>query len=215
MTSIGFDFNWDSLELWHRKRDSLKLWQRKREGFIKKRSGNDCSLAQPHTEVQGRSRFSTGLPRIAKREGINLIQAVYVEKLISTFLWWGGQGYLLDICSWKLEAKKGNRKKWVSGQTWCQGNLRWGNLHAPILSHSLPYIANIKLSKNRTYFLHSAKFVAYYICGGTVAAVATLMRDPVAADFANMTQEGKTLTKEEARDPEEAWRAKYSIQAKA
>ena len=83
------------------------------------------------------------------------------------------------------------------------------------MSHSLPYIANIKLSKNRPYFLHSAKFVAYYICGETVAAVATLMRDPVAADFANMTQEGKTLTKEEARDPEEAWRAKYSIQAKA
>ena len=75
--------------------------------------------------------------------------------------------------------------------------------------------ANIKLSNNRPYFPHSAKFVAYYICGETVAAVATLMRDPVAADFANMTQEGKTLTKEEARDPEEAWRAKYSIQAKA
>ena len=169
------------------------------------------SIFTPGTE----SRFSTGLPRIAKREGINLIQAVYVEKLISTFLWWGGQGYLLDICSWKLEAKKGNWKKWVSGQTWCQGNLRWGNLHAPILSKSLPYIANINLSINRPYFLHSAKFVAYYICGETVAAVATLMRDPVAAEFANMTQEGKTLTKEEARDPEEAWRKKYSIQAKA
>ena len=34
-----------------------------------------------------------------------------------------------------------------------------------------------------------AKFVAYYLTSDdTVAAVATLMRDPVAADFANLTQ---------------------------
>ena len=34
-----------------------------------------------------------------------------------------------------------------------------------------------------------ANFVAYYLTSDdTVAAVATLMRDPVAADFANLTQ---------------------------
>jgi len=84
--------------------------------------------------------------------------------------------------------------------------------HVPISTPFDEVIINGKLDQEN---FDSAKFVAYYICGGTVAAVATLMRDPVAADFANMTQEGKTLTKEEARDPEEAWRAKYSIQAKA
>ena len=61
----------------------------------------------------------------------------------------------------------------------------------------------------------SAKFVAYYMQGDTVAAVASLMRDPVAADFANLALEGKALTREEAVDPEETWRNKYSLQAKA
>ena len=61
----------------------------------------------------------------------------------------------------------------------------------------------------------SAKFVAYYMQGDTVAAVASLMRDPVAADFANLSLEGKVLTRAEAVDPEEKWRSKYSLQAKA
>ena len=60
----------------------------------------------------------------------------------------------------------------------------------------------------------SAKFVAYYMQGDTVAAVASLMRDPVAADFANLALEGKALTRTEATDPDETWRNKYSLQAK-
>jgi hypothetical protein len=42
----------------------------------------------------------------------------------------------------------------------------------------------------------SGKFVAYYCKGDVVVAVATLMRDPVAAHFANRLREGKTLSKE-------------------
>ena len=61
----------------------------------------------------------------------------------------------------------------------------------------------------------SAKFVAYYMQGDTVAAVASLMRDPVAADFANLALEGKALTRTEATDPDETWRNKYSLLAKA
>jgi len=59
-----------------------------------------------------------------------------------------------------------------------------------------------------------ANFVAYYFVSGqdTVAAVATLMRDPVAADFANLTGEGKSLKRSDIAD--EKWRNKYSLEAK-
>jgi len=40
------------------------------------------------------------------------------------------------------------------------------------------------------------KFVAYYCKGDIVVAVATLMRDPIAAHFANHLRSGKTLLKE-------------------
>ncbi len=42
----------------------------------------------------------------------------------------------------------------------------------------------------------SGQFVAFYCQGSTVAAVATLGRDPVAARFANLLAGGKTLLKE-------------------
>ena len=58
----------------------------------------------------------------------------------------------------------------------------------------------------------SGKFVAFYIKDDSVMAVATLGRDPVAADFANLLQEGNCLKREDLAD--EAWRSKYSLSAK-
>jgi hypothetical protein len=42
------------------------------------------------------------------------------------------------------------------------------------------------------------KFVAYYCKGDIVLAVATLMRDPIAAHFANLLRDGKILSKKDA-----------------
>ncbi len=42
------------------------------------------------------------------------------------------------------------------------------------------------------------KFVAYFCKGDNVIAVATLMRDPIAAHFANLLREGNILLKENA-----------------
>ena len=58
----------------------------------------------------------------------------------------------------------------------------------------------------------SGKFVAFYIKNDNVVAVATLGRDPIAADFANFLLEGNSLKREELAD--EAWRNKYSLSAK-
>ena len=58
----------------------------------------------------------------------------------------------------------------------------------------------------------SGKFVAFYIKNDIVVAVATLGRDPVAADFANFLLEGNTLKREDIAD--ETWRNKYSLSAK-
>ena len=57
------------------------------------------------------------------------------------------------------------------------------------------------------------KFVAYYMKNNIVVAVATLGRDPVAADFANLLHEGNILQRENITNEE--WRDKYSIKAKA
>lgn len=43
------------------------------------------------------------------------------------------------------------------------------------------------------------EFAAYFCEDGVVRAVATLMRDPVAADFANLTRAGKVLRKEDVK----------------
>ena len=58
----------------------------------------------------------------------------------------------------------------------------------------------------------SGKFVAFYIKNDIVVAVATLGRDPIAADFANFLLEGNTLNREDLAD--ETWRNKYSLSAK-
>ena len=58
----------------------------------------------------------------------------------------------------------------------------------------------------------SGKFVAFYIKNDIVVAVATLGRDPMAADFANFLLEGNTLNREDLAD--ETWRNKYSLSAK-
>ena len=55
-------------------------------------------------------------------------------------------------------------------------------------------------------------FVAFYLKDDVVVAVATLGRDPVAADFANLMLEGKTLRRRNITD--ESWRNKYSLSAK-
>ena len=60
--------------------------------------------------------------------------------------------------------------------------------------------------------VQDGKFVAFYIKNDIVQSVATLMRDPVAADFANLLLEGKCLRADEIK--EDKWRAKYSITAK-
>ena len=60
--------------------------------------------------------------------------------------------------------------------------------------------------------IEEGKFVAFYLKGNVVMSVATLGRDPVAADFANLMSEGKRLTRESITD--ESWRNKYSLSAK-
>jgi len=57
------------------------------------------------------------------------------------------------------------------------------------------------------------KFAAYYLKDGVVMAVATLMMDPLAADFANLLMDGRKLTKEDLAD--QSWRDKYSVKATA
>ena len=52
-----------------------------------------------------------------------------------------------------------------------------------------------------------------YMKNNIVVAVATLGRDPVAADFANLLHEGNILQRENIMNEE--WRDKYSIKAKA
>ena len=61
--------------------------------------------------------------------------------------------------------------------------------------------------------LEEGKFVAFYMKNDIVVAVATLGRDPVAADFANLLHEGNILRREHINN--EDWRNKYSIVAKA
>jgi NADPH-dependent 2,4-dienoyl-CoA reductase/sulfur reductase-like enzyme len=60
--------------------------------------------------------------------------------------------------------------------------------------------------------VEEGKFVAFYLKNDIVMAVATLGRDPVAADFANLMLEGKTLSRENITN--EVWRNKYSLSAK-
>jgi len=61
--------------------------------------------------------------------------------------------------------------------------------------------------------VEEGKFAAYYLKDGVVMAVATLMKDPLAADFANLLMDGKKLTKEDLAN--ESWRDKYSLKATA
>ena len=61
--------------------------------------------------------------------------------------------------------------------------------------------------------VEEGKFVAFYMKNDIVVAVATLGRDPVAADFANLLLEGNILRRENIKN--EQWRNKYSIVAKA
>ena len=48
--------------------------------------------------------------------------------------------------------------------------------------------------------VQDGKFVAFYIKNDIVQAVATLMRDPVAADFANLLLDGKYLRADEIKE---------------
>lgn len=53
------------------------------------------------------------------------------------------------------------------------------------------------------------KFVAHYIVGDRVAAVATVGRDPVAAKFAEMVSTGKQLLKSDLQPDALAWTEKF------
>ena len=75
--------------------------------------------------------------------------------------------------------------------------------HAPDGFDEIVYEGDVK----------DGKFIAYYLKNDIVMAVATLGRDPVAADFANVLLEGDILRKENLTNEE--WRNKYSVVAKA
>lgn len=49
------------------------------------------------------------------------------------------------------------------------------------------------------------KFFAYYMNDGKVVAMASVGRDPIVSDFANMLYEGKTLTEEEIEEDPIKW----------
>jgi hypothetical protein len=57
--------------------------------------------------------------------------------------------------------------------------------------------------------LEDLKFVAHYIVGDRVAAVATVGSDPVAAKFAEVISTGKQLLKSDLQPDALAWTEKF------
>lgn len=57
--------------------------------------------------------------------------------------------------------------------------------------------------------LEELKFVAHYIVGDRVAAVATVGSDPVAAKFAEMISTGNQLLKSDLQPDALAWTKKF------
>lgn len=51
--------------------------------------------------------------------------------------------------------------------------------------------------------LASLSFVAYYLTGNEVLAIATMSKDPIASKFAELLSTGRKLTREEIDD--DAW----------
>ena len=94
--------------------------------------------------------------------------------------------------------------------------------------NSVPFFWSMQFGKSLRYAGHAprgfddvvidgsvqeGKFAAFYMKNDTAMAVATVMMDPVAADFANLLLEGKTLARADLSTS--GWRNKYSLEAKA
>ena len=108
MTSIGFDFNWDSLELWQRKRDSL----------IKKKQQRTLFSSTSYEGTGTESGFSAaGLPHSAKN-GRNKSYPGKLCRELHTFLvmrWTGlSFGHLAENLRQKKTQAHKNQTSWIS-----------------------------------------------------------------------------------------------------